>query len=74
MLPLFVVERDGWTTLYPQLLEELPDTEVVVATKKLSAITHAPVFAFDVYDSDGFRYVLADDGNVQDEYLSNPAA
>jgi hypothetical protein len=57
---------------HPQPLEE-PKAKVLESTKRLSQIVGASVFAFDVYHSDVFRYVLAHNGTKKDDYTSNPA-
>ena len=73
VVPAFVVhDNPGWTSVYPLVLEG-PDAQLVDAARNLSrSVDENFVFAFEVFDSDVFRYVLAKSGGLVDQFVSNP--
>ena len=72
-VPSFVAHGNlGWTSVYPCALEE-PKAQLVETTRNLSRSAEENfVFALEVYDSDVFRYVLAKNGTLVDQFVSNP--
>jgi hypothetical protein len=64
--------KNGWTALYEEQASEQDDRRIRELGKGLSGDVHAPAIAFLVHDSDIACYWLFEDGNLLDEYNSDP--
>jgi hypothetical protein len=64
--------KTGWVTLYDEASDQQDAYEIGRLGSELSAKLETVVFAFIVNDSDMFVYYLFDNGDLLDEYNSNP--
>jgi hypothetical protein len=74
LIPAFLTSaRDGWTSVYPQPLEEAePQASREAAEARLSHVLRTAVLCVTVHDSDVFLYHLWEDGKCIDRYDSEP--
>jgi hypothetical protein len=67
-----VPAKTGWTSLYEEQASEQDDGRIRDLAGGLSADLHVPAIAFMVHDSDIACYWLFDNGQLLDEYNSDP--
>src|SRR5207253_8734698 len=67
-----VPAKSGWTSLYEEQASEQDDRRIRDLAGGLSADLHVPAIAFMVHDSDIACYWLFDNGQLLDEYNSDP--
>lgn len=67
-----VPAKSGWTSLYEELASEQDDRRIRDLAGGLSGELHVPAIAFMVHDSDIACYWLFDNGQLVDEYNSDP--
>jgi hypothetical protein len=64
--------KGGWTSMYEERASEQDDARIRELGGGLSGDLHAPAIAFLVHDSDIACYWLFEDGQLLDEYNSDP--
>jgi hypothetical protein len=67
-----VPAKSGWTSLYEEQASEQDDRRIRDIASGLSKDLHVPAIAFMVHDSDIACYWLFEDGQLLDEYNSDP--
>jgi hypothetical protein len=67
-----VPPRTGWTALYEERASEQDDRRILELGRDLSRELRVPAIAFLVHDSDIACYWLFDNGQLLDEYNSDP--
>src|SRR5438105_337697 len=67
-----VPAKSGWTSLYEEQASEQDDRRIRDLAGGLSEDLHVPAVAFMVHDSDIACYWLFDNGQLLDEYNSDP--
>jgi hypothetical protein len=67
-----VPAKSDWTSLYEEEASEQDDRRILDLARGLSEDLHVPAIAFLVHDSDIACYWLFDDGQLLDEYNSDP--
>ena len=67
-----VPANSGWTSVYEEQASEQDDRRIRDLAGSLSENLHVPAIAFMVHDSDIACYWLLDNGQLLDEYNSDP--
>lgn len=72
-VPAFVTDAEnGWVTVFPQMTENQDYDLLINVTKALSRELKTPTVGTLVHDSDIFKFVVCEKGQVIDEYDSCP--